>query len=1052
MEQAEKQKQTSPKAKNEKKNSFFVKKSSPLKIASKNDPKEIEADSILNSLDKNASASLSSSNENRINRKIKDETKDENEDFDAPKLVEEVLQESGDSLPDEAARYANRYFANSLSNIKIHTDRKANVAAESINARAFTYKNHIVFNANEFNINTTQGKKILLHEIVHIIQNHSANNKIYRYSIEKNKDKIKEIQAGELININVTDFDLPKDKGDVKDKYEAYIGQLFSVVELSNANNKRTFHDTRRLDLLNKWKTKVAWDNIDESQLNDSEKKIYYTVKASLDPNEVKDGGKIYKKWTNNIDHIIELQLAGSDGIDNLQILPSDPNQKSGRAINETIGKITDDFKNAKGSNYYKTSNQQLKINIQSVAFTGTSFPDINGVVFPVETQLQNLKGKKEIKKNTLKFQAGSNKAEAEVEEDKLKKDKFEELTQTTINKSFSRFIPLIYIDNVGEKGKGFHGKFNHQTGSRKLPIDMKNNSAVMILKSDAENNLKFSPAEKKLAENAITFYYPYLSPGKITSLKETNGEISGTAKIYPSVKFIKELDIHFSKDEFKISKDIKITSPIQGLKVTESNISLNLFPDFQAQGSISFAVGNEKKPLMKGKIDAGVDTSGFFAKGEGEFFIPNVDEAKAKIEYKKIDNKYSLLANVNAKITSKNNKFLKGGNIDATYRDGKVEATGNIDLDIPNTKNTNIKVQYINSNWLIKGKTTVAVPKINDVTLDIIYDLGKNKLTGIGETDFTYKSFKGHIKIKYDDGKVSGDGTLDVTKGKIKGNAAVKLSPNGSLSGEGNITLQLKKDIEGTAGIIFDEKGKFTVKGKIKVLKPYTLFAGKNFEKMLLNQSKSFPLPGVSAGPIGVQLEIKLVSMFKAGIGPAELRDIEIEAQFNPFEDDKNPSFKFSTNLNIAAFAELSASIQASIVLDALIANLKGGIKVTGIMRLNASINTKLTIEYANDVFVVSSDLSAFLALLLLLNIEGIVEANIAEGYLGHWEKSWLLKQFSYSPPGLNVGVSLPIRYASNEPFKYPSINDFKIIEPKLDSESMTKDTVGKTGDEKKK
>lgn len=1051
MEQAEKQKQTGPKAQNSKKNSFFAKKSSPLKVASKNDPKEKEADSVLNSLEKNNSHLFSSGNSGRINRKIKDETKDENDDFDAPELVEDVLQESGSSLPDAAVHYVGRYFSYHWSDIKIHTDRKANIAAESINARAFTYKNHIVFNAGEFNMNTVEGKKILLHEIIHIIQNHSANNKIYRYTIEKNEDgTVKEAPAGELININVTDFDLPRDKGNVKDRYDAYVGQLFSVVDLSNANNKRTFHDTRRMDLLNKWKTKVSWDNIDTTRLDKDQKKLYYSVKASLDQKDISDGAETYKKWTNNIDHIIELQLAGSDGIDNLQILPGDPNQKSGRAINETIGKVTEEFKSTKPANYYKTSTRQLKVNIQSVAFTGTAFPEINGIEFPLETKLQALKGKSEIKKGKIQFKAGANPADAEVEDEKLKQDKFDELTPSTVNNSFARFIPLILIKDMGKKGKEFRSNFNHQMGTRKLPIEMKSNSELITLKADAENNLKFSPSEKKT--NAISFYYPYLSPGKITSLKETNGEISGTAKIFPTVKFIKELDIHFSKDEFKIAKDIKITSPVKGLKVTESNISLNLFPDFQAQGSISFAVGNEKKPLMKGKIEAGVDTSGFFAKGDGEFFIPNVDEAKTKIEYKKTDNKYSLLASVNAKITSKNNKFLKGGNIEATYRDGKVEATGNIDLDIPRTKNTNIKVQYVNNNWIIKGKTTIAVPKINDVTLDILYDLSKNKLTGSGESGFTYKSFKGHIKIKYDDGKISGDGTLDVTKGKIKGNAKVKLSPNGNLSGEGNITVQLKKDIEGTAGIIFDENGKFTVKGKIKVLKPYTLFTGKKFEKILFSLTKSFPLPGVSAGPIGIQLEIKLVSMFKAGIGPAELRNIEVEAQFNPFEDDKNPSFKFSTTLNIAAFAELSASIQASIVLDALIANLKGGIRVTGIMRLNAGLNTKLTVEYANGVFVVNSDLSALLALLLLLNIEGVVEANVAGGYLGHWEKSWLLKQFSYAPPGLNVGVSLPIRYASNEPFRYPSINDFKIIEPKLDPESMTKDTIGKTGDEKKK
>ncbi|MBN2738429.1 MAG: DUF4157 domain-containing protein [Spirochaetales bacterium] len=57
-----------------------------------------------------------------------------------------------------------------LKDIEIHTDTKANEMAEAINARAFTHKNHIVFNKGEYQPGTVEGKKLIAHELVHTVQ------------------------------------------------------------------------------------------------------------------------------------------------------------------------------------------------------------------------------------------------------------------------------------------------------------------------------------------------------------------------------------------------------------------------------------------------------------------------------------------------------------------------------------------------------------------------------------------------------------------------------------------------------------------------------------------------------------------------------------------------------------------------------------------------------------------------------------------------------------------------------------------------------------------
>ncbi len=57
-----------------------------------------------------------------------------------------------------------------VSNVKIHTDEKAAELNNQINAQAFAKDNHVFFNKNKFNPQTTEGKHLLAHELTHTVQ------------------------------------------------------------------------------------------------------------------------------------------------------------------------------------------------------------------------------------------------------------------------------------------------------------------------------------------------------------------------------------------------------------------------------------------------------------------------------------------------------------------------------------------------------------------------------------------------------------------------------------------------------------------------------------------------------------------------------------------------------------------------------------------------------------------------------------------------------------------------------------------------------------------
>ena len=79
-------------------------------------------------------------------------------------------------------------FGYDFSQVRIHTDGKANKSADAINALAFTAGQHIVFGAANFAPDTHQGRHLLAHELTHVVQQTQpmASGKVIR---RKNKAK-----------------------------------------------------------------------------------------------------------------------------------------------------------------------------------------------------------------------------------------------------------------------------------------------------------------------------------------------------------------------------------------------------------------------------------------------------------------------------------------------------------------------------------------------------------------------------------------------------------------------------------------------------------------------------------------------------------------------------------------------------------------------------------------------------------------------------------------------------------------------------------------------
>lgn len=88
----------------------------------------------------------------------------------AKTTIDPVVSSSGFSLPAETKNFFEPRFGFSFDQVKIHSDNKAAQSAERLQAEAYTYGNDIVFNQSNYNPQTTEGKKLLAHELTHVVQ------------------------------------------------------------------------------------------------------------------------------------------------------------------------------------------------------------------------------------------------------------------------------------------------------------------------------------------------------------------------------------------------------------------------------------------------------------------------------------------------------------------------------------------------------------------------------------------------------------------------------------------------------------------------------------------------------------------------------------------------------------------------------------------------------------------------------------------------------------------------------------------------------------------
>ena len=976
-----------------------------------------------------------------------------------------------------------------LSDVRVHNDTRAHEAANALNARAFTHGSDIWLGRGESQSDT----RLMAHEATHVVQ---QTGSVHRQLVQRAPDKPPPAAAGE-------DSVYSGKEGEVKKKGGSF---ALTIPELkiptfkldktpkSDLTLPKKTDEPRPDDQIAVWEKEAKSGTGIDKKLESMFKKappiqlhgksIIYTVTKGSNfyvmgpPGTIKDRS-LRPSWDKNggfelyqVDHIRELQLGGEHDIANMWLLEAEANQSSGRNIkSEKNSRIQALLEAAKGKAWDKV-------------------PDIDVARREYDITFKTVKGGlpvdgKPAKRWELK----------EIKDDARQLDELEVLDKKQIkqrNLQGSASTVVVFTNEAGggkrvsegwkegqkqnkidwHYGKLFHAnllEYDKDSGKGSIHVDAFEGSKL-IKKAQMDFDIQEMDAvefggfvSKASVKRAIS---QRLEALHLSSIELPEGELTETGlvargKLRPSIRpFDKlEVDIVFDGNNIYLSKvfsasDFNFPGPI---KVTSA--SLELFAGTQgvgAKGDVLFEI----ERVGEGKISAtaGVGEALTIA-GDFAFDTKLFDPAKVHVEYH--GGKFSGKGEIGIKQGKV--KGIKSANVTVEIAEEVIDAKGSITPDIPAVEQAQLSMHYDPKGGLtIAGDLTLKkdIPGIagGSIHAEVNKKEDKYVVKASGEATPKIPGISSKLTVTYDDGAFDATVTAGFEKGMLKGTVTAGATnrpvgddgkpaaeaPAGkaekiTLYGGGSATLKLAPWLQATAAIKFKPNGEVEVTGKIGLPSAIDIFDEKKVEKNIFKIGIDIPIvPGVSLA-VGGGLDLN------AGIGPAQLQEVDLSVTYNPDHEDETNVHGHAA-LHIPAHAGLRMNVHAGLAVGIPLAKIEGGIELGGMLGIDGALHAGVDIDWTpKKGLVLDASAEVYAEPKFKFDITGYVLVEVGIGWLSKtlWEKKWQLAAVEYGS-GLRLGLKLPIHYEEGKPFNI-SLSDIQFEVPNVDPMSVLKGLMDK-------
>jgi hypothetical protein len=92
----------------------------------------------------------------------------------SPRAVRDVARSTGQPLDAGTRAFMEARFGHNFSRVQVHSDTRAAESADAAKARAYTVGNDIVFGRGEYAPGTAKGRRLMAHELTHVVQQWSS--------------------------------------------------------------------------------------------------------------------------------------------------------------------------------------------------------------------------------------------------------------------------------------------------------------------------------------------------------------------------------------------------------------------------------------------------------------------------------------------------------------------------------------------------------------------------------------------------------------------------------------------------------------------------------------------------------------------------------------------------------------------------------------------------------------------------------------------------------------------------------------------------------------
>ncbi len=1004
--------------------------------------------------------------------------------------------DAGRALAPATRQFFEHRFGADLADVRVHTGPPAAANAQRLRAEAYTVGRHIVFAGGRYQPSTPRGIDLLAHEIAHTVQQrgapaglpstdvgaaptsteHQADRaaalalrgppergaaaaalsrtsrpQVARRPIAWQTMPEVELPDGQKVDqrenyrpgvarFMVPLLPLPAEKGPVLDRYVAAANAQALEATLcfpaGGGGALRTGLWQSRAeppDLRRRWFAKVGWPAADAARLW-NEKGGQPNWRA---PNE----RPRVAGTTCDTDHVIELQLGGTNVPSNLMMLDSGPNQASGNAIWQTVSGMARRLRDsvpagpaAGPTEVILTFQGARQVGGPVAAPSGCAGPGAATSCVHVDCCATAAGAGAAAAAGTELYPivAGAVQATFQVPPGNAAVG----LLADERNVQSAEAVPGVVLESLNRAAThgidGFIESTRHFKRSKttRVPIILSEEAAAVsftLVTEGATRRLRLVPGRA-----ALEYQYPYLSRGRLTPTFTDRG-LEATGTLTPSLPLLNRarIDVRLADGVFEGRASIDPSKLRLGpLRATEADLTVSLAPELAVTGGFAFEIGS----LARGRMTARVDpAAGFVAEGTVEALIPGLDEARGTVTYR--DGRLTGLVVVRTEQLSR----LPGspqGELQIAFDDQGVHPTGEITVTLPGGNVVRLGVRGAGGRYRFTGQSTFDLPGLQPLTVQVSYD-GEH-FTASGTTGITYGGLTGNVTLRYRDGGFSGSGDATLQRGRVTGTVHIEISSGGNLYGTGRVRVELARGVAASVGVVKPQQGPLRIDGQLELPPVIQIFAR-------MGGATEFPFPRLRIPIIGVSVGVTSVGLvaviggamgFSYGVGAGTINDARVGVGFNPLEENTDFELRAQAELRVPATVTAFVRVEAGVALDAAVASVRGQLSVQASLGIEGGITMPFDLHYHAGMFEVTTELRAEATPFLELRfLASIVAEALRETFVERWD--WELGRFRWGS-GFRVAMIFPFHYQSGTPFQLPRASDIRFEYPPLDFDRL--------------